>query len=290
MISVWLTQRFVEMVTDGFVYNIVKWIRILGSIYTFSKDIHWSKSCHSFSLHLSSNRSMKFIRITQLLPPIILQLRLIQDEPMVDRSPWSIEQFYVFHIHPYLQWSLKNRTIDQNSQNSTFLTSTKNYQTKDVSFQFNSILQFETNCSDSTDEILRYSSDLGSTWFTISNDQQLSFVPIRFDENLYRYTLPFESFLFRNDSIRFEITLNSSCQLQYLYVGDSCPMNCYGQARCSQRQCFTSVAVAPLVSRRKFSTEITDRCFRSRLNFVKLKKHIGYNWMNIDKLWHNQSI
>ncbi|CAF4307581.1 unnamed protein product, partial [Adineta steineri] len=96
--------------------------------------------------------------ITKLLPSVILQLRLIENFPVNDRSAWSVEQFHLFHIHTKLQWFTSTNT----KWNSTFLklinsTNTILYETKDVYFNENYILQIEFNC---TNNILQYSLDL----------------------------------------------------------------------------------------------------------------------------------
>jgi hypothetical protein len=171
---------------------------------------------------------------------------------MTSRSPWSIEQFHVFHFHAQLQWSAADG--QRSAQwNSTFLTSTLSkdklvQRTKDVQFQPNLILQFELNASHSIDDILQYSPDLGLTWFHVPNNDQLQITPIRFDPSVYRFTIPFRMFTSRNSSIRFQWSLPIQCHLQYLYIGDPCPMNCHGQSRCSNGECSLAQSIVPLVS------------------------------------------
>ena len=191
-------------------------------------------------------------RITQLLPPIVLQLRLIQDPPMNSRSPWSIEQFHVFHFHSHLHWSAADDP-KRAKWNTTFLTLAKStekivHQTKDVQFQPSLILQFELNSSHSIADILQYSPDLGLTWLKALNEKQLVNTPIRFNRSFYRFTVPFQTFTSRNSSIRFQLTLPIQCHLEYLYIGDPCPMNCHGQSRCNNGECSLVQPVAPLVS------------------------------------------
>jgi hypothetical protein len=96
---------------------------------------------------------------------MIVQLRLIQDSPLLSRSPWSIEQFYIFYIHSSLKWILLD-----DKWNSTFLTLTTKsnneilYETKDVYFNLNYILQIEYNDTNFLNNSIEYSLDFGLTW------------------------------------------------------------------------------------------------------------------------------
>ncbi|CAF0939143.1 unnamed protein product [Adineta ricciae] len=214
------------------------------------------------------------LNVTKLLPSIILQLRLIQDVPMTSRSAWSIERFHVSHIHSYLQWSSledQNQTL---SWNSTFLTFTKTktqivYETKDVYFKSDYILQIEFNC---TNLILEYSLDFGSKWSEISNDNELQFVPIQFrsgNVTINRLTFPFHLLLNRNRSIRFRLRFSSKCSyhpLIYFYIGNKCPMNCFGNAHCNKGQCQMTNSVLPVVD------------FRETFE----KDFSGMNWLHLE--------
>lgn len=171
-----------------------------------------------------------------------VQFRLLQDSPLIGRSPWSIEQFYIFHIHSSLKWILFKDPL-----NSTFLTITKKsnnqiiYETKDVSFNSNSILQIEYN-----DTInLEYSIDFGSTWFDISDDNQLKYFPIKFSyENItfYRLTITLNII----SIVRFRLQIKEN-HLQYISIGRKCFMNCYGHARCINGECQLINSFIPLV-------------------------------------------
>ncbi|CAF0744576.1 unnamed protein product [Adineta steineri] len=224
--------------------------------------------------------------ITKLLPSIILQLRLIENFPVNDRSAWSIEQFHIFHIHTKLQWFSSTNT----KWNSTFLklinsTNTILYETKDVYFNENYILQIEFNC---TNNILQYSLDLGLKWLDISNENQLQFIPIKFhSENMtfYRLTIPLNLFTNQNNSIRFRLRFSSECKdnyLQYVYIGNKCLMNCFGHARCMNGECQMNNSILPLVDfRESFDKDFND------INWLQLEsyKHETNKilWTTIDR-------
>ena len=185
---------------------------------------------------------LSFSSVTKLVPKMILQFRMIQRAPILNRTPWSIEQFHIFHIHSSLQW-----TIEKNHWNSTFLINKNEtfYETKDVDFNRNSIIQIE---SKSLIESIEYSQDFGLTWNEISNENQLKSTSIQFDSySRLTFTLDLSSTV----RFRFQSKFN---HLQYVYVGHSCPMNCFGNARCSNGEC----QMSPLVCgdfdfREKFS-------------------------------------
>lgn len=171
-----------------------------------------------------------------------LQLRLIQNFPLIGRSPWSIEQFYIFHIHSSLKWILLEDQL-----NSTFLTVTKKlnnqiiYETKDIQLNSNYILQIEYNDT----IVLEYSIDFGLTWLEISNDNQLKFVPIKFHHNnmtFYRLTISLNLF----SIIRFRFQLKQN-HLQYISIGRKCFMNCFGLSRCINGECQIINSFIPLV-------------------------------------------
>jgi hypothetical protein len=187
------------------------------------------------------------ISITKLLPPFIVQLRLIQDSPLISRLPWSIEQFYIFHIHSQLQWFASEDT----KWNSTFLTLTNStddiiHETKDVYFNRDYILQIEFNYSNFTNNNLEYSSNLGLTWLQISNENEIQIIPIRFSNanvTFYRLTIPFDFISSPNNSIRFRFFNH----LQYVYIGTKCLMNCFGMSHCNNGECKTISSSIPLV-------------------------------------------
>lgn len=125
---------------------------------------------------------------------------------------------------------------------------------KDVYFNLDYILQIEFNCLYLTKTILEYSIDLGLTWFKIPNEDELQIVPIQFiHENVtfYRLTVPFNLFSVQNISIRFRLKFSSNCtndNLQHIYVGTKCLMNCFGTTRCYNNECQMSTSNNPLVS------------------------------------------
>ncbi|CAF3387291.1 unnamed protein product [Rotaria sp. Silwood1] len=210
------------------------------------------------TLHIFKDHQLNIIK---LLPQYILQLRLIQNSPIIGRPPWSIEQFHIFHIHSHLQWfSLEDKNYTK--WNSTFLKilNTTNqiiYETKDVYFNSDYILQIEFNSIDYINNILEYSINFGLTWFEISNENELEIIPIKFNhENItfYRLTVPFYFFSIQNNSIRFRFKFSSNCttnNLQYIYIGNKCLMNCYGNTRCINGECQVMNAITPLVDFRE---------------------------------------
>jgi hypothetical protein len=199
---------------------------------------------------------------------------------MNSRSAWSIEQFHIFHIHSQLQWfSLNDKKNPK--WNSTFLTITNStsqflYETKDVYFNSDYILQIEFNCTNFTNNIFEYSSDLGLKWAEISNENELQFIPIRFNVDnvtFYRLTIPFNLFTNRNNSIRFRLRFPSKCEenhLRYVYVGNKCLMNCFGNTRCTKGQCEMSNSIIPLVRKLfKFFSIHNKKLLMNRLIFEK---------------------
>jgi hypothetical protein len=204
--------------------------------------------CFYFSNHSFVDLFGQLTRINKLLPSIVLQFRLIQDMPMKSRSAWSIDEFYVNHIHSHLQWSTYNSS--QTNETFTFINQfngTTIYQTKDVYLHVNSIVQFELNCSNSIDDLLRFSDDFGLTWLNRINDDQFDNTPIRFNQTYFRYTLALSSFITSKNSIRFQLNLVLSCALQYFYVGKQCPMNCYASQRCLHGECTVDDGLIPFV-------------------------------------------
>ncbi|CAF2836302.1 unnamed protein product [Rotaria sp. Silwood2] len=210
------------------------------------------------TLHIFKDHQLNIIK---LLPQYILQLRLIQNSPITGRPPWSIEQFHVFNIHSHLHWfSLEDKNYTK--LNSTFLkiinlTNQIIYETKDVYFNSDYILQIEFNCIDFIKNILEYSINFGLSWLEISNENELEIIPIKFNhENItfYRLTISFNVFSIQNNSIRFRLKFSSNCttnHLQYIYIGNKCLMNCYGNARCLNGECQIMNAITPLVDFRE---------------------------------------
>ena len=241
MINACRKQQFEKILMVGFVFNIERLIHINGLLYILSKVMTSSKIDR---LSLSLNVSLCLIRTTILLPTVILQLRVIQDSPIQNRSPWSIQQFYLFYIHSSLQWlSWKDQwnstflILINQSNNETF------YETKDVYFHSNSILQIEFNDTNFRDNPIEYSADLGLTWSEISNENQLKFSPIKFHQkNITIYRLTIELNLFSTIRFRFK-----QSHIHYAYLGSRCPMNCYGLTRCMNGECQSINQPAPLV-------------------------------------------
>jgi hypothetical protein len=177
---------------------------------------------------------------------MIVQLRLIQDSPLLSRSPWSIEQFYIFYIHSSLKWILLD-----DKWNSTFLTLTTKsnneilYETKDVYFNLNYILQIEYNDTNFLNNSIEYSLDFGLTWLEISNENQLKFSSIKFyHKNITFYRLTITLNLFSIIRFRFQSQQN---HLQYIYIGNKCLMNCFGNTRCVNGECQKMNPIMPLV-------------------------------------------
>ena len=203
----------------------------------------------------SEGQSCLLISITALLPTMSLQLRLTQDPPMSSRPPWSIERFQIFHLHSRLRWSSledRNRT----TLNKTFLAVTHSngsslFETRDVYYRRDLILQIESNCTESA---IDYSFDYGSTWSgTIDDDESQFSSIIRRHENrtVSRLTFPLATIPLDYFSVRFRWRFSHSCHphsLQYVSLGDRCPMNCYGHARCDRGQCQAVQPAVPLVS------------------------------------------
>jgi hypothetical protein len=128
-------------------------------------------------------------------------------------------------------------TLTNQSNNEIF------YETKDVHFHSNSILQIEFNDTNFRDNLIEYSLDLGLTWLEISNENQLKFSPIKFHHKnitFYRLTIAFNLF----STIRFRFKQN---HLHYIYLGNQCFMNCYGHARCMNGECQMMNPIIPLV-------------------------------------------
>ena len=190
------------------------------------------------------------IRFIQLLPPVILQLRLIQELTTEFRQPWLLEHFHVFHLHSDLKWSVEQMDI----WNTTFLSINRDqfdvvvYQTKDVLYNSSSIIQFELNCTDWNHTSLKYSIDLGLSWLSLTNEQDIKNSPIIINPISIRLTYPFESFARASSSIRFQLSFNSSCHVQYLYIGSPCPQNCHGLVRCNNGECHFHQTMTPIVS------------------------------------------
>jgi hypothetical protein len=183
---------------------------------------------------------------------LILQFRLIQQSPINSRSSWSIEQFHIFHIHSHLQW-FKNST----KLISTFikLTNSTNeilYETKDVYFNLNYIFQIEFNSTNLTNHVYEYSDDFGLTWMEISNEDELKFIPMKFQKTFYRLTIPFHLLLIQNNSIRFRFKCKEH-HLHYIYIGNKCPMNCYGNTYCDNGECKMMNSTQPLVCKNSSS-------------------------------------
>ena len=188
---------------------------------------------------------------------MLLQLRLIQDSPINGRTPWSIKQFYTYYIHSHLRWFSfedKNNT----KWNSTFLqlinsTSEIIHELKDVYFNRNYIFQIEFNCLNFTRKLPEYSIDFGLTWLEILNQDNLHFIPIKVKQQnntFYRLTIPFNLITIRNKSIRFRLRFSLNCQknyLQYIYIGNKCLMNCFGNAHCHNEECHMMNSITPLV-------------------------------------------
>lgn len=165
---------------------------------------------------------------------------------MQNRSPWSVERFYLFHTHSSLQW-----LGPKDPWNSTFLTLTQQtnhgilYQTKDVYFHPQSILQIEYNDTNFQDHLFEYSTDLGLTWAVISHENQMKFAPMKFrDQNITydRLTMTFNVL----SVVRFRFRCRAN-HLRYLYLGNPCPMNCYGTVRCTNGECQPNDPIVPLV-------------------------------------------
>ena len=202
----------------------------------------------------SKDLSYLSISTTALLPAMIAQLRLTQDPPMLSRPPWSIERFQIFHLHARLRWSsLEDR--HGTTLNETFLAVTSSngsavFETRDVYHRRDLILQIESNCTKSE---IGYSFDYGSHWVDMlaGDDSQFTSI-VRRHENrtVSRLTLPLATIPLGYFSVRFRWRFSPSCQqptLQYVSVGDPCPMNCYGHARCDHGQCQAVQPVVPLV-------------------------------------------
>ena len=157
-----------------------------------------------------------------------------------------MEDFHIFHIHSHLQWN-KNST----KFNSTFiklvnLTNEIVYETKDVYFNLNSIFQIEFNSTNLTEKFVEYSIDFGLTWIDISNEDELKFIPMKFSNTSYRLTIPFSLFSIQNNSIRFRFKCKEN-HLQYIYIGNQCLMNCYGNTYCNNGECKMMTSINPLV-------------------------------------------
>ena len=214
-----------------------------------------SVEVQSIDLEESEGPSCLLISITALLPAMILQLRLTQDPPMPSRPPWSIERFQIFHLHTRLRWSSvedRNRT----TLNNTFLAVTLSngstlFETRDVYYRRDLILQIESNCTESG---IDYSFDYGSTWWGMIDDDDSQFSSItRRHENrtVSRLTFPLATIPWDYFSVRFRWRFSPSCHqqsLEYVSIGDRCSMNCYGHARCDRGQCQAVQAIVPLVS------------------------------------------
>lgn len=245
MINAYRKTTLEKMEMAGFVFSTEKWTPIHGQIYIFSKVMKFSKFDWSFRSDHYACFSL-WISTTVLLPSVILQLRLIQDSPIRHRSPWSIDEFYLFHTHASLQWLASKDPL-----NSTFLTLSNQsndeilYQTKDVYFHSHSIMQMEYNDTDLHNHPVEYSIDLGLTWMTVSDENHLTFVPVEFQqENMTFYRLTINLNVFSIIRFRFRCRAN---HLLYIYLGHPCLMNCYGAARCTNGQCQINNPVIPLV-------------------------------------------
>jgi hypothetical protein len=117
------------------------------------------------------------------------------------------------------------------------------YETKDIYFNSSSILQIEYNDTNFRDNPIEYSVDLGLKWVEISNENQLKFSPIKFHQKnitIYRLTIALDLF----STIRFRF---KQSHLDYAYLGNQCPVNCYGHARCMNGECQTNDGLVPLV-------------------------------------------
>lgn len=191
-------------------------------------------------------------RIVRLLAPVVLQLRLIQESPLFNRAPWSIEQFQVFHVHRQLKWS----SDEENLWNTTFLTINSNdpklliYQTRDVEFESTFVVQVELNCSHSNNYQLQYSTNFGLNWLELPSDKQTFLSEINFESNFSRLTFPLNLFSNSTNSIRFRLSICSPCRIQYIFIGPPCPNNCYGAARCHNGHCQFSEAFVPQVKKK----------------------------------------
>ena len=104
-----------------------------------------------------------------------------------------------FSLHVHSCFSLLNSSVTHFENLSNEII----YETKDVYFNLNYIFQIEYNSSNSIEQIIEYSNDFGLTWLNISNEDQLKFIPIKSSNTTYRLTIPFDLFLNRNNSIRF---------------------------------------------------------------------------------------
>lgn len=129
------------------------------------------------------------------------------------------------------------------------------YESKDVYYKSDYILQIEYNCTDSLHYSFQYSFDFGLNWFNISNENQLQFLPIQFQSfngTFYRLTISFHLLSNQNSSVRIRLRFSSKCSnypLMYFYIGNKCPMNCFGNTYCSKGECQTSNSILPIVCR-----------------------------------------
>ena len=126
------------------------------------------------------------------------------------------------------------------------------FETKDVYFNSDYIFQVEFTCANYTVE---YLLDFGLTWIEFLNNDELLFTPIHANNTYYRLTIPLKLVSVHNNSIRFRL---KECALQYIYVGNKCTMNCFGNTYCNNGECKMMNSTTPLVCR-KDAVEKSDR-------------------------------
>jgi hypothetical protein len=69
---------------------------------------------------------------------------------------------------------------------------------------------------------------------------------MKFSNTSYRLTIPFSLISIQNNSIRFRFKCKEN-HLHYVYIGNKCLMNCYGNTYCNNGECQMMTSINPLV-------------------------------------------
>ena len=166
------------------------------------------------------------------------------------------------------------------------------FETRDVYYRRDLILQIESNCTESE---IDYSFDYGSNWWGMidDDDSQFSFITRRHENRtVSRLTFRLATIPLDYFSVRFRWRFPPSCHqhsLQYVSLGDRCPMNCYGHSRCDRGQCQAAQPAVPLVSSTNplCSSVLEQVSSLDRLTFVRHSistrwTRLGYSSIHID--------